>query len=215
MQRIQKEFLLNSSTAKIKHESNCNAFQNCGLRNLDISATLTSLQFTSIKRLYDQRFYDSKVIPLKLIDSTFDNNFKFYLNLVFDDSQYSFFYRTILRSQKNHFFHTSYTPSCTKYQFLWFNKDFRISNKPSLFLKSFLKNINVLNQFLTSYSDLNNLSVIKRKFELNNKLYYSWTQMARHAIPGELKSILRNTHLSNINIYLYHHVIKKIYVLSL
>ena len=131
------------------------------------------------------------------------------MNLVFDDSQYSFFYRTILQSSKNHFFHTSQTPSCTKYQFLWFNKDLRISNKPSLSLKSFLKNINVLNQFLTSSGDLNNLSVIKREFELNNNLYYSWIQMARHAIPAELRSMLRNTHLSNINIYLYHHVIKK------
>lgn len=84
-----------------------------------------------------------------------------------------------------------------------------------LSLKSFLKNINILNQFLISSGDSNNLSVIKRKFELNNKLHYSWIQMARRAIPGELKSILRNTHLSNINIYLYHHVIKKIYVLSL
>ena len=53
-----------------------------------------------------------------------------------------------------------------------FNKDIRISNKPFLFKDFSKQNIDFINQFITSFGDLKNWSVIKRKFQLNTKLHY-------------------------------------------
>ena len=56
---------------------------------------IISLQCVWIKKLYDQSFNDR---TLKLVDNTFGNNFKFHLNLDFDDSPLHLFphsYRNI------------------------------------------------------------------------------------------------------------------------
>ena len=52
IQQIQKEFLWNSSNVKIKHETICNDFR--GLKNVDISSKISSLQCSWVKKLYDQ-----------------------------------------------------------------------------------------------------------------------------------------------------------------
>ena len=63
-------------------------------------------------------------------------------------------------------FRVSYTSSCIKSQFLWFNKDARISKK-LFFFKDFSKqNINFIIQLFTSSADLKSWSVIKREFEV-------------------------------------------------
>ena len=50
---------------------------------------------------------------------------------------------------------------------------------------------------------------MKREFELNHYLYYRWIQMT-NVVPGEWKSIPRNTHVSSSRFFLDHHVVKKI-----
>ena len=62
---------------KIKREPICSDFQNGGLKNIEIVMKIISLRCAWIKRLYNQNFLDWKVIPLKLIDNTFDNNLNF------------------------------------------------------------------------------------------------------------------------------------------
>ena len=42
MKRIQKDFLWNSSTVKINHETICRDFQNGGLKNVDIEIKIIS-----------------------------------------------------------------------------------------------------------------------------------------------------------------------------
>ena len=44
IQRIQREFLWNSSNVKIKHETISNDFQNGGLHNVDLPRKIFSLQ---------------------------------------------------------------------------------------------------------------------------------------------------------------------------
>ena len=44
MQCMQKDFLWNSSTAKIEHETICSDFKNAGLKNVDISTKVIRLQ---------------------------------------------------------------------------------------------------------------------------------------------------------------------------
>ena len=55
---IQKNFLWNRSTPKIKHSTLCISFAKGGLRNADINIKFVSLQCSCIKRLYDNRFHE-------------------------------------------------------------------------------------------------------------------------------------------------------------
>ena len=58
-----------------------------GLKNVDIISKIVSLQCSWIKRLYDDKFHECKLIPLHLIKSTFGINFKFHSNLDFANSK--------------------------------------------------------------------------------------------------------------------------------
>ena len=87
MQRIQKAFIWNNLTSKLKHETLCNSFEEGGLKNVDINSKIASFQCSWIKRLYDDKFHEWKLIPPHLIKSTFAINFKFHSNLDFDNSK--------------------------------------------------------------------------------------------------------------------------------
>ena len=61
----------NSSSSKIKHETLCNDYKAEGLKNVDILSKIIALQFSLIRRLYDNFFHEWKLIPLYLIEKSF------------------------------------------------------------------------------------------------------------------------------------------------
>ena len=81
LQQMQKYFLWNSSSPKVKHETICKDFQYGGLKNVDIKSKIVSLQCSWIKKLYDESFHEWKIIPLTLIKNTFGECFIFRSNL--------------------------------------------------------------------------------------------------------------------------------------
>ena len=85
IQRIQREFLWNSSNVKIKHETISNGFQNGGLKNVDKPIKISSLQCSWVKNLYDQNSHDWK-FPMHFINNGFGKNFIFHSNLSFKTS---------------------------------------------------------------------------------------------------------------------------------
>ena len=128
----------------MKHETICKDFQYGGLKNVDIKSKTISLQCSCVKKLYDESFHEWKIIPLTLIKNTFGQCFIFHSNLDFNVSLNSFpeFYINIFHSWKNTFAFLSLTPSCLRSQFLWFNKDIKINNKPFHFQDFSKENIN-------------------------------------------------------------------------
>ena len=52
LNKIQKDFIWNRKHPKIKHTL-CNTYENGGLKSVDISSKLSSLQCSWIKKLYD------------------------------------------------------------------------------------------------------------------------------------------------------------------
>ena len=78
LEKMQKAFLWNNSTPKIKHETLRNVYEAGGLKNVDISNKIIALQYSWIRRLYDDSFHEWKVIPLYLIEKSFALSFKFY-----------------------------------------------------------------------------------------------------------------------------------------
>ena len=78
IENIQKNFLWNRSTPKIKHSTLCNSFATGGLTNVDINTKIVSLQCSWIRRLYDDSFHQWKLILLHLINTTITPAFKFH-----------------------------------------------------------------------------------------------------------------------------------------
>ena len=82
IENIQKKFLWNGSTSKIKHNNTlCNSLGIGGLSNGDINTKFESYQCSWIKRLYDGSSHEGKLIPLHLINKTVTPTFKLHPSL--------------------------------------------------------------------------------------------------------------------------------------
>ena len=106
LQKIQKKILWQNSRPKIKHKTLPNTFETGGLKNIDINLKVISLQCSWVKKLYDENFYEWKVIPWHLIRITFGQNFKFHSNLSYDTkllTSFPVFYKNIFRYWSQHF----------------------------------------------------------------------------------------------------------------
>ena len=112
LERIQKTFLW-PSKPKIKNETLCSDFKHGGLKNVYIQKKIISLQFSLVRRLYDDSFHELKVIPLKLIKKSIGSHFKFHSNLLFNISfinDFPSFYLDIFCNWKKYFSTSSETP---------------------------------------------------------------------------------------------------------
>ena len=54
LNKIQKEFFWKNSNPKIKHSTLCSNYEKVGLKNVDITSKIISLQCSWIKRLFDK-----------------------------------------------------------------------------------------------------------------------------------------------------------------
>ena len=81
IENIQKKFIWNRSTPKIKHSTLCNSFATGDLTNVDINTKIVSLQCSWIKRLYGNSFHEWNLIPLHLIDTAIAPACKFHQDL--------------------------------------------------------------------------------------------------------------------------------------
>ena len=88
-QRMQRQFLWNSSNVNIKHETICNDFQNGGLKKVNITSKISSFQCFWVKKLCNQNSHDWKLIPMHFI-----NNFSFKTSAL---HQFTTFYANILQ----------------------------------------------------------------------------------------------------------------------
>ena len=115
LEKIQKSFLWNNSTPKIKHETVCNDYKAGGLKNFDIPNEIIALQCSWIRRFSDDSFHEWKLIPLYLNEKSFGTSFKFHLNLLFKSNKAKFFpsfYREIILNWKKHLAMMAEIPSC-------------------------------------------------------------------------------------------------------
>ena len=174
LQQMQKDFLWNSSSPKVKHETICKDFQYGGLKNVDIKSKIISLQWSWVKKLYDESLHEWKKLPLTLIKNTFRECFIFHFNLDFNISLNSFpeFHINIFYSWKNTFAFLALTPSCFRSQFLWFNKDVKNNNKPFHFQDFSKENINFVEHLCKLSGEFKSWGEIKTACNLEEKMFY-------------------------------------------
>ena len=81
LEKIQKQFIWKNENPKFKHTTLCNEYEEGGLKIVDIFSKITSIQYSWVKRLYDDSFHAWKVIPLIYIKNHLGKNFVFHSNL--------------------------------------------------------------------------------------------------------------------------------------
>ena len=91
LEQIQKAFLWKNSSPKIKYETLCNDYKGGGLKNINTLSKIISLQYSLIRRFYDNLFHELKLILLFLIKKSFGSSFKFHSNLFFKRNKIKFF----------------------------------------------------------------------------------------------------------------------------
>ena len=60
IQKTQKTFIWHSSSPKISHKTLCNNVENGGLKHVDISSKIISLQCSWLRKLCDKTFTNEK-----------------------------------------------------------------------------------------------------------------------------------------------------------
>ena len=187
-----------------------NTFVTGCLKNVDIDLKVISLQCSWVKKLYDENFHEWKIIPLHLISITLGQNFKFHSNLPYDTkllTSFPVFYENIFRYWSQHYTVSPDLPSCILSSFLLYNKDILISNKPIYFKRFSNNNLNYVTQLFDDTGNSKEWIKLKRKFNLNNNLYFKWIQLI-HSIPQKWKNTIKNFRISENLLFLNHHLIK-------
>ena len=218
LKKIQKAFFWNNSSPKIKHETLCNDYKAGGLKNVDIPSKIIALQCYWIRRLYDNSFYEWKLIPLYLIEKSFGIAFKFHSNLLFKSNKINFFlsfYRQIIFNWKKHLAMITKVPSCMLSQYLWHKRSIQVDNSSVYFLKFSEKNINYVSQLFSDNGSIKQWHEFKREDNLHGSFYFQWLQLI-DSIPQRWKIIIKENYENAINLIIDdHHLVKGSRVITL
>ena len=210
IENIQKNVLWNRSTPKIKHSSLYNSFASGGVRNVDINTKIASLQCSWIKRLYDDNFQEWKLIPLHLINTTITPAFKFHLSLALSFQLYKFpkFYQNIFQFWSTCFHSASTVPSRILSEFLWFNRNIKVDNRPIFFKYFSEKEVNFVSHMMKENGEIKSWNDLKNELKLEQRLYLAGCNLLTlYQVIG--KTILKHSDTYSQNLILLdHHLVK-------
>ena len=124
MKKNTKDLLWKNSTPKIKHETLCIEYEAGELKIVNIlKKKIIVLQWSWIRRLYDNLFHQWKFFSLCLIKKLFATSFKFHSNLLLKSNKTKFFpsfCRETILNRKKHLVMMTDIPSCIFLQYLWY-----------------------------------------------------------------------------------------------
>ena len=132
LHKYKKTFLWGNKRAKTKHDTLCNNFTECGLKNVDIKHKFSALRCSWIQRLYNENFHKWELTHLRYIHKAFGKNFTFHSNLhiPFDlICSFSNFYQDIITSWQNYYTSPPTFSAKVSSQYLCFNTFAKIENR--------------------------------------------------------------------------------------
>ena len=89
LSKTQKNVIWNGLNPKIKNSTINNNCENGGLKNVNIAAKISSYQSSWIKRLFDENFYDWKILPFHIIHKSLGKKFVFHSNSKVNKKRYA------------------------------------------------------------------------------------------------------------------------------
>ena len=136
LETIQYNFLWDGKRAKIKHKTLISAYQNGGLKCVDIKSKLTALQLSWIKRLFDETDHAWKLIPKYLLKKHYGSENCFFPNSELKVvNEIPLFYRNIISNWCTIATCNPLTAECVYTQRIWHNRLIKI-NSNTIFIKN-------------------------------------------------------------------------------
>ena len=170
-----------------------------------------SLQYSWIKRLYNENLHEWKITPSYLIKTIFCENFKFHpcLDPSIRSLKKANFCKEMIINWAKCLSGSPSLPSAILSQFLWFNSNIKIDNK-SIFISDFAsKDINFIGQIFHENGKTKSWNYIKSEYNLESKLKYRWIQLT-DALSKLWKDRILNCMGNSMNLCIFdHHLIKK------
>ena len=207
LERIQKAFLWNDSTPKIKHRILCNDYKAEGLKNVDISNKIIALICSWIRKLYDDSFHEWKFIPLYLIEKSFGTSFKYRSNLLFKSKKTKFFpsfYREIILNRKKHLAMMTEISSCISSQYLWYNKSIQVDNVSIYFLPFSEKSINYILKIFSDNGSIKKWHDFKKEYNLHESSDFKWLELV-DSITERWKFAVKENFENATNLIIRHY----------
>ena len=188
------------------------------MRNVNVSLKISSLQCSWLKRLYDDKFHEWKIIPQYLIKNRICKNFTFHSNVCLPSQildKLPTYYKELLISWEKVYSQPPSLPSLIGSQFLWFNALIKIDKK-TVYNHLFSNiGLNFVIQLFDENGKLLSWNEIKQKYKLPNNSYFKWYQLV-HAIPTSWKKNISEDKGNCRNLVLLnHHLIKKNQIYSI
>ena len=155
------------------------------MKDVDVFTKAICLQYSWIKRLYDENVHNWKIIPSYLIKTIFWENFKF--SPCLDPSIRSLknvpnFYKVLITNWTKCLSCSLSLPSQILSQFLWFNSNIKIYNK-NIFISDFAsKNIHFVGQIFHENGKTKSWDYIKSEYNLESILKFRLIQLT-DALP--------------------------------
>ena len=153
----------------MKHITLCKEYEQGGLKDMDIFSKITSLHCSWVKRLYDDSFHASKVIPLYLIKNDLDNNFIFHSNLSTKQKIVEKFINQEIITRK---FLSSLAKvlSAVASQFIWYNEYVKIDNNTIYYCCFSQKKINHINDLFENNGKTRIWEDLRGKLDLDDTI---------------------------------------------
>ena len=209
--KMQKSFIWDDSSPKIKPETLRMEFNTGGLNNVDKRFKFVSLQCSWVKKLYDDYFHEWKIILLRLRSKYFGPSFKFHFNLHFESKllkDFQSFCKQMIMNWKKYLIAPPITLSCVLSQFLWYYSYIKIDND-AVYLKSFsVKNINFMTQLFHSDRSVKNWNILKTECALQNKDHLCWLQLINAKLEMWKKCIKQTSENTSLLVVKDHHLLR-------
>ena len=129
------------------------------------------MQWSWVKRLFEDNFHDWKVIPLFLIGKHLGKNFKFHNNIDINNdiiSKFPSFYRDIFIKWINNFILKSTLPSMILPKVIWFNSNIKVDSKPVHLPFFSKKNLNFIGKLINDNGNIRPWKDFKIEFHLKD-----------------------------------------------
>ena len=207
---------------KIKYSVLSNSYEDGRLKGVDVSAKMINLQCSWIKRLFDENFHESKIIPAYLIKTNFGKNFKFcqcyepsirsLKNVPTYHKIKPTIYKEMTKNWAKYLSYFSYLLSAILSQLLWFNSKIKIDKKSIFISGSARKNINFVAQIFHGNGKTKSWNYTKSGYILERKLKYHWIQLT-DTLPKFWEDRVLNWRGYSVNLCIFNYHLTKILTL--
>ena len=183
---------MENGNSKIKQDTLCKDYENSGLKNVDIMFKIISLQYSWVKRLYDNSIHEWKLMALHIITQKLGKHFLFHSNLYIDPKkirQFRKYYQEILSKWSSNLSVPPKTSSTIASQIIWYNKRILVDKRSFYNTTIADKGINHVRELFDTNGAMKPWFVFKSEFRLSKNSHFYWIQLD-NAIPKAWKENL-------------------------